>query len=1366
MNRLFTLALMTTACSDNSLKVVNSAPEAEITYPTEGAEVLEAVEQTLYGWVADRDGPTEDLRVRWFQGADTLLCDDVVPDSSGDVFCTAAFEMDAVSVRLEVVDKRGGLGQDSVDFKMVPTDAPTAEILRPEGEFGFYVGQLITFEGVVADGEDEASTLTATWESTIDGPLDTIEASPNPSGELLGFGELTEGEHGITLTVTDSTGKQATDSVVVAVGASNSAPTCEITAPETGSMFTSGDTITFVADVQDVDVPSDWLSVVWTSSVDGDIGTSTPATSGEANLVTDALTADTHIVTLTVTDEQGGSCTDTITTTIGSPPEVVITAPADDAAVQGGDPVTFEGWVSDLDEAADLLVVAWTSSLDGPLDSSSANADGEAGFSTATLSAGAHTVTLQATDDSGETDSDSIVVNVNGQPTVGAVTISYTDPEVWTSTALSCVATATDFEGESLSIAYTWTNSTAGTTLVAGVDDTTVTLSPESASADDTIVCTATATDTSGGSGSGSDSVLVVNSTPTAPTVSISPDEPGPFDDLVCSIDAAATDPDGDALSYELVWTIDGGASGYSLAGAPATATLTAPASATLADEVWTCTITANDGTTDGPGGSASVTVENSPPSAPTVSITPDEPNTLDDLVCGIDAAATDPDGDALSYELVWTVDGSTSGYSLAGAPATATLTAPASATLTDEVWTCTITANDGTTDSPGGSDSVLVVNSTPSAPTVSISPDEPNPLDDLVCSIDATATDADGDALSYELVWTVDGSTSGYSLTGASATATLTAPASATLTDEVWTCTITPNDGTTDGPGGSDSVLVVNSTPSAPTVSISPDEPNPLDDLVCSIDATATDADGDPLSYDFVWTVDGDASGYSLTDAADTDTLSVPAAATELDEVWTCSITANDGSTDGPTGTANVTILTRYVDCGDGVIGLPIATCEDLEAISEDGAETYCLVNDVDCSTIADFDTVAISVGGIDFSGVLLGNGYAVTDFSTTGSGLFRKLSGEVRDLTMTNVLLVPTATKAGAIAGSMLGAPLIHNVHITGAIDATAISEFGDYTIRSIGGLVGSTQTISDGEITDSTFSGTINGGDNVGGIIGVTQGITISGCSVTGTITGERYLGGIVGSKSAGGTPGVLTLSDCSFSGDIIGDTVVGGICGTCGGLGSTMTIDRCLSEGTVTALDGSAGGLVAINNAPIRDSGSHSAVVGTTVVGGLVGSYSNGDLRTIYATVERSFATGDVVGEGKVGGLIGSALFIRVFDSYALGDVDGAAQYVGGFMGWTLEGGEFERSYSAGAVTGTATSMGGFLGASSTPPSFLSTYWDTDSSGFTTSDGGEGRTTTEMTTEATFVDWDFTDTWTIDEGTSYPCLQWQGEDCPVP
>ena len=93
---------------------------------------------------------------------------------------------------------------------------------------------------------------------------------------------------------------------------------------------------------------------------------------------------------------------------------------------------------------------------------------------------------------------------------------------------------------------------------------------------------------------------------------------------------------------------------------------------------------------------------------------------------------------------------------------------------------------------------------------------------------------------------------------------------------------------------------------------------------------------------------------------------------------------------------------------------------------------------------------------------------------------------------------------------------------------------------------------------------------------------------------------------------------------------------------------------------------------------------------------------------------------------------------------------------------------ENSYSAGPVNGIPARTGGLIGPHFwLPGSIISnSYWDTESSGWDTSDGGEGRTTTEMTTEATFVDWDFADTWTIDEGTSYPCLQWQGEDCPVP
>ena len=64
---------------------------------------------------------------------------------------------------------------------------------------------------------------------------------------------------------------------------------------------------------------------------------------------------------------------------------------------------------------------------------------------------------------------------------------------------------------------------------------------------------------------------------------------------------------------------------------------------------------------------------------------------------------------------------------------------------------------------------------------------------------------------------------------------------------------------------------------------------------------------------------------------------------------------------------------------------------------------------------------------------------------------------------------------------------------------------------------------------------------------------------------------------------------------------------------------------------------------------------------------------------------------------------------------------------------------------------------------------SSYWDIDASGLSTSDGGEGKTTAEMVAQATFSSWDFTESagvWQIDEGVSYPCLQWDEGDCLVP
>jgi hypothetical protein len=51
-----------------------------------------------------------------------------------------------------------------------------------------------------------------------------------------------------------------------------------------------------------------------------------------------------------------------------------------------------------------------------------------------------------------------------------------------------------------------------------------------------------------------------------------------------------------------------------------------------------------------------------------------------------------------------------------------------------------------------------------------------------------------------------------------------------------------------------------------------------------------------------------------------------------------------------------------------------------------------------------------------------------------------------------------------------------------------------------------------------------------------------------------------------------------------------------------------------------------------------------------------------------------------------------------------------------------------------------------------------YWDTQTSGITESDGGEGKTTAEMMMQSTFVDWDFDNVWCMGEHETYPQLQY--------
>jgi hypothetical protein len=164
---------------------------------------------------------------------------------------------------------------------------------------------------------------------------------------------------------------------------------------------------------------------------------------------------------------------------------------------------------------------------------------------------------------------------------------------------------------------------------------------------------------------------------------------------------ATGFDPDGDSLDLHYSWRVD---------GAPVAATTPSLTGTYFnKNQVVICEVMPDDGTSTGPSLSATgVTIQNSPPSAPGISITPSDPEEgLDPLVCAVDTPSNDADGDVLSYVFGWTRNGS----AFSGAiPTSATSsTVAVDATLTGDVFVCSVTASDGTDSSSASVDSVEI---------------------------------------------------------------------------------------------------------------------------------------------------------------------------------------------------------------------------------------------------------------------------------------------------------------------------------------------------------------------------------------------------------------------------------------------------------------------------------------------------------------------------------------------------------------------------------------------------------------------------------------------------------------------------------
>ncbi|MEC7984005.1 MAG: Ig-like domain-containing protein, partial [Myxococcota bacterium] len=731
------------ACGDSEegLKVYNSEPTTTITSHAEGVELQEGVEYTFIGNANDDNHAASTLLVKWSTDA-RELCPETVPDADGTTSCRIALEASDTQLKLQVTDPEGASAISSINVSVLETGAPDIVFLSPTVDGAYYADQLIQFAAQISDPEDDVYDLSYEWSSSVEGVLPLTEA-PDSDGTIESYMMLTEGQHAISLSVTDTTGKSTSESVVIQVGGPNQEPLCEITEPASSSTFSVGENITFLGTASDEDINNSLLSVQWASDQDGVINSSAPNTAGELNFVTNSLSAGNHIITLQVEDEIGGLCTDTLLLSLGTPPSISIEEPTNGSIYSVGEAVFFTAIVSDSEDLASDISLSWTSHIDGEFYTQSSDSNGNIYFAYSDLSAGIHNILATATDGSGLTSTASLTLQINTPPP--APTVEITPNPSNTSDVLQVLLTeSADADGDAISYTYQWYQN--GTT----TSYTSETVVSTATSAGDLWKVRVTPNDGFVDGEYAEASVIIANSEPTVDSISLSPTTAYNDSTLTCS--ATASDAD-QTLSIDYSWYV-----GSNLIGTGTT--LDVSTVSVMPNTILTCEASVVDDAGSSASAQASVELENRAPTVSSVQI--DTSVLYNDALVSCAGTVSDDDGETASQVVTWSIGGVTVG-------STDSIQLDASLLSVGQTLTCTIEASDGYGGTASGSASLTASNRSPVIDSMTLSPASPYRTDTLTCT--GVYDDPDTDSTTANFSWS--NSSSGATYTATSETAT-----------------------------------------------------------------------------------------------------------------------------------------------------------------------------------------------------------------------------------------------------------------------------------------------------------------------------------------------------------------------------------------------------------------------------------------------------------------------------------------------------------------------------------------------------------------------------------------------------------------
>lgn len=400
------------------------------------------------------------------------------------------------------------------------------------------------------------------------------------------------------------------------LGVYSDPPRVAITAPPDGTTVYTGQPINFEAEIQISDgtdpaaISHRWVGGDETMcegdvfSADG-FGTCTWSFE-EAGPVT---------VEVTATEPGGGRSTFAIDMVVlaNTPPIIELTDPEDGSAVSSEDLVVFHATVSDDEEDTANLIVSASSNLQGAIEFGTAPTSSGEWAGGAELIAGSHLLTFTVEDSYGQSDQDTVQIDVfdNGPPSIDSVDIS--PIPAYTEDDLVAVPNGwRDLTGASERYDYVWyVDDGSGAGFVVDPAVTTATFPSGKTIKGDLLYVEVTPFNDFGNGTTETSSVAeVLNTAPDSPSVAFDPPSPEPGDNIQAVILVGSFDPDGDTVTYRYEWLINGIPTGD--------VTNVLPANTASSGDTIEVIVTPNDGEEDGPSISVSTaTFDITPPDDP-----------------------------------------------------------------------------------------------------------------------------------------------------------------------------------------------------------------------------------------------------------------------------------------------------------------------------------------------------------------------------------------------------------------------------------------------------------------------------------------------------------------------------------------------------------------------------------------------------------------------------------------------------------------------------------------------------------------------------------------------------------------------------